>query len=497
MTNVDMPLLQSKLNELINISKLRPKIVTDLRRYIEDADDSALFRVNAIQYAKNNGLNESEVIDLFLYSAKLGIFQLEWNMVCPTCACIVDKLSTLNDVHANFICKFCGVDGKLDFDDYIQVVFTINPAIRQISFHQPKAIAPEDYLFNVLFARGVKELPNGLTHMDVGKMLIKHLQIVEPDQEVHVEMDVTPGIYNITELYSNASLAFLIADEQSDIDTINVDFSHEEINVKDRQLTQIRAEILQQFRSFEKYANLNCKKIHVNFKNNSSEKTTLMLVNIPVGIPIIRLEFYPCLTGKRLLTNQTFVNLFRSESLNANEAMKINDISVLFTDLEGSVKLYDNIGEVNAFHAIRQHFETLETIVRNNNGAIIKTMGDAVMAVFLQPHDGLKAALDIMKTFKSLYKNNPRDLKLRLGMNHGHSIIVSHNSQTDYFGQTVNVASRIQKLARSNEICLTKEVVQSEHASNLLKGFKLSEEVATLKGISNKIVVVKVTVDDE
>ena len=110
------------------------------------------------------------------------------------------------------------------------------------------------------------------------------------------------------------------------------------------------------------------------------------------GAPV---HFVPFLNGKRLLTTQAFRDLFRSEVIKAQEGIAVRDITLLFTDLKGSTALYDRIGDLNAFALVQQHFDLLQDVVTSHHGAIIKTIGDAVMATFLEPADAVAAALSM------------------------------------------------------------------------------------------------------
>ena len=86
------------------------------------------------------------------------------------------------------------------------------------------------------------------------------------------------------------------------------------------------------------------------------------------------LHFAPFLSGKRLLTTQTFRDLFRSEVIRGSEGLGVRDIALLFTDLKGSTALYDRIGDLNAFALVQQHFDRLQDVTVRHNGAIIKTI---------------------------------------------------------------------------------------------------------------------------
>ena len=71
----------------------------------------------------------------------------------------------------------------------------------------------------------------------------------------------------------------------------------------------------------------------------------------------------------------------------------IDHFTIMYTDLSrGGTELCEKICGYQAYHLVRQHFAVLEKAVRENNGAIVKTIGDAIMASFSNPLNGLTAA---------------------------------------------------------------------------------------------------------
>jgi len=154
------------------------------------------------------------------------------------------------------------------------------------------------------------------------------------------------------------------------------------------------------------------------------------------------------LTAKRLLTNQTFRDIYRADTLNADQRLKITSLTFLFTDLKGSTELHDRVGDLVAYDLVRAHFRLLNEIVATEAGAVVKTIGDAVMATFPTPDRAVKAALRMRDAIRDLDK----DLLLKIGIHEGPCLAVMLNDRQDYFGQTVNIASRVQGLADSRSI---------------------------------------------
>src|SRR5207244_3939293 len=94
----------------------------------------------------------------------------------------------------------------------------------------------------------------------------------------------------------------------------------------------------------------------------------------------------PFLTAKRLLTNQTFRDIYRTDTLDVDQRLKITSLTFLFTDLKGSTELYERVGDLVAYDIVRQHFRLLHEIIASESGAVVKTIGDAVMEQFATPH---------------------------------------------------------------------------------------------------------------
>jgi class 3 adenylate cyclase len=198
----------------------------------------------------------------------------------------------------------------------------------------------------------------------------------------------------------------------------------------------------------------------------------------------------PFLTAKRLLTNQTFRDIYRTDTLDVDQRLKITSLTFLFTDLKGSTELYERVGDLAAYDLVRAHFGVLQEIVAAEAGAVVKTIGDAVMATFPTPDRALAAALRMRGAMQALNSEREgQDLLLKIGLHEGPCLAVTLNDRQDYFGQTVNIASRVQNLADSQSIFATGTVVEDELASRLLKSSGLSPrpQRAALRGLAGEM----------
>ncbi len=235
----------------------------------------------------------------------------------------------------------------------------------------------------------------------------------------------------------------------------------------------------------------------IDVENSGNVRGSLLLINWPPEIVALTvkppLEFEPYMSGGMLLARQTFRRLFRSERVDEKEGLGIRQVTLLFTDLKGSTAMYERLGDLNAYALVREHFALLGATVQEHSGAIVKTIGDAVMAVFSRPTDAVSAALDILGEIER-YNSEHGDpsIILKIGAHCGPSIAVTLNENLDYFGQTVNVAARVQSLAGAGEICISEALYSVPGVSHLLAGHNVVEFDAPLRGVEGNACVYRV-----
>jgi class 3 adenylate cyclase len=179
--------------------------------------------------------------------------------------------------------------------------------------------------------------------------------------------------------------------------------------------------------------------------------------------------------------------MFSSEMLSLDETFSIESLGFLFTDIKGSTELYERIGDAQAFALVKEHFTIMERIVRANNGGIVKTIGDAVMAVFVDPRDAVRTAVEMVEAFDDL--ETARKLKneiiIKVGIHHGPCIAVTLNERLDYFGTTVNIAARVQGLSDGRNVMASGTIFSKGGAADLLAGKGWADEtfVTSLKAL--------------
>ena len=139
---------------------------------------------------------------------------------------------------------------------------------------------------------------------------------------------------------------------------------------------------------------------------------------------------------------------------------------------------------------MREHFRVLNEIVASEAGAVVKTIGDAVMATFPSPDRALAAALRMRASVRAIKD----DLLIKIGIHEGPCLAVTLNDRLDYFGQTVNIAARVQGLAHERAIFATKPVVEHPQVARMLATGNLvaTEQLAALRGVADKMAVFQI-----
>ena len=474
---INESLLDKGLESMEKARTWPSRIISKLETLIRTEEDFLLFKINPLQFAEEKNFSEQDAINLFLYATKAGLFEMSWSLLCPSCGDSVESFTSLTLVNSSFYCTLCLRETEANLDDFIQASFTISPKIREIIYHHPDSLTVEDYIFKYRFSKEAR-IAGGPKYTQVVQSVLKDLAYIEPEQETAFTFKVNPGGYvGVFDLLMQTRILYPVTMATSSTEQTLA------ITIKEREI-------------FPAEATFKAGDIRFIVKNTEKKKAATSVIYLPPGKfeqlhnPV---KFEPFLTGKKLLTTQTFRDLFRSEIIQATEGIGVKDITIWFTDLKGSTALYERIGDLKAYSLVRQHFDYLGKIISDHQGAIVKTIGDAVMAVFEDPVTAVKAALNILQQIEQFnQEKGTRDIRLKIGLHKGAVIAVTLNQRLDYFGQTVNIAARVESLANADEIYLTHDVYAFPQVQELLQRLNVVPENARLKGIKEEKAVYKV-----
>jgi class 3 adenylate cyclase len=192
-------------------------------------------------------------------------------------------------------------------------------------------------------------------------------------------------------------------------------------------------------------------------------------------------------TAAEVTALQVFRDLFSTEAIRRGEQFSVGTLTVLFTDLKSSTQLYREIGDATAFGRVMNHFDVLKKLIAEQDGALVKTIGDAVMAVFRRPASALEAMLSAQQMLASP-PEGVAPLTLKAGIHSGPCIAVTLNDRLDYFGSTVNLAARLESLSTGNDVIISRALYDDPEVRQLLdsEGFEATPFEHELKGFAEE-----------
>jgi class 3 adenylate cyclase len=378
---------------------LNLEVVQKLCDFVEKADDLDAETIRVRKLAQIWGVKFRDVPETCLHASRVGLLNISWNVMCPHCRGARFSANSLGEIPESVHCEICEIEFTSDEKDSVEVVFRTHPGIRKIEEVMYCASEPAK------------------------KIHIKIQHKVEAFKTLQIKLPQTVGFYRVRYLGSTLKININLSEE----------FKSQIVDPSKR----LDEEVFQ---------------LGFNSRWICENKTAKDLVFILEELKTNDLALRPA----EVFLFPDFQDLFAKEHLNSAVKLNLGEQAVLFTDIVGSTKFYEAAGDALAFSQVRTHFQEVFREVRRQDGVVIKTIGDAVMAAFPNIKDAFKAAVEIQKVFPD--GRSDVSIRLRASIHSGPVIGVSLNTGIDYFGNTVNMGAKIQACARAGEIAITDEV---------------------------------------
>jgi class 3 adenylate cyclase len=417
-----------QIQETLYNSDINAEVLEKLIKFIRQADDLELKRIRPYELADHWEIPRKKVFEVFVHAAKADLLNFNWDLHCPHCRSIQHSVKTLNQIHEPIYCDECEEEFNVNFNKTIQLSFTPNPLVRKIDRKQ-------------YCVRG----PQSKSHI-----LIQ--QYLEPGETRFLKTNLTPGTYILRTNQSKGKATVHV--DNSGSDTVHVKLfpsglSGEKVSIiEDPNLSLENSSTKRQLITLEK---------------KSWDNTTV--------------------SAAQATSTQLFRNLFANEVLKKGEKISVDHLTFMFTDLFDSTGMYNKEGDDKAVGQVINHFEILQKAIADENGAIVKTIGDSVMAVFCKPDQALKAYLRAQEMLSRDEKVTD-NLQLKAGIHHGSCVAANLNSRIDYFGSTVNIASHFVDYASENEVIISQNTITDIDLDYILEKYK---NRSTVKNISTQL----------
>ena len=452
-----------------------PVVADAIAHLIENGEDHELNRINVLDFSRQHGFDEEQVISGFLHASRLGLFDLTWNVLCPGCGGVLDAHDTLKSLRSDdYHCGLCACGYEPSVDEQVEVAFTVSPKVRRIAAHDPNTLPLWEYYKQVFWSSGI-DLNTEFFSTLTDKATLDSLEL-PADERAVLSLQLPPQ--------------FVIAFEPVTHSAHFIDVQGEP--TKERQQLSL---VFNKSHPPTGSITMRPGPLRLALDNQAGVRTLPTVFIAAQELHDLLGKRRRFLTAKRMLSNQTFRDVFKADNLDIDQRLKITSLTFLFTDLKGSTALYERVGDLAAFDLVRAHFRALLGIIASEKGAVVKTIGDAVMATFVKPEHAIVAGLRMRAAMDALNaERGTGDLVVKIGIHEGPCLAVMLNERQDYFGQTVNIAARVQGLATSQSIHVTGGMVELPAVSALLqeRAIKPIQKEAALRGISDKVMVYEI-----
>jgi class 3 adenylate cyclase len=376
-----------------------------------------------------------DAVELFLAAQRLGLVAMGWDLLCPRCRGAKSRVQSLHELPRGAHCSACNISYGRDFTRNVELSFHPEPWLRGLPSGEMCLLGP-GATPHVKFQA---EIPSGST-----KSFALTLQ---------------PGAYRFRTVEAGGQA-------EADIDAGGI-MPRVEASASGIALTA--GEAPGEF--------VVC---------NASTRPLFFVIED-------RIWNRDALTGDMVIAMPAFRRLCPEQLLRPGDEVEIGQVAILFTDLQGSTRLYDDLGDATAYHLVRDHFAFLSERVERHGGFVVKTVGDAVMAAFRDPADAVRAALAIQDEAAEFNRGRgDPGITLKLGLNFGPCIAVTAGGVLDYFGSAVNTASRLEHECRGGEIIVSAAVLADPEAREALADRRSSDDAATLRGLTQPVRFVRI-----
>ena len=413
-------------------------LVGRLATLLRDGPDAALARVRPFEVADGWGADRREVLRTMLRAVPAGMLEMRWSIVCPSCLTAAQTVRALDQIAETAHCQQCDITFELDLDRAVEATFLPHPSVRAVPEH-PFCIG------------GPRRTPHVLAQANL-----------DPGEGKDFVAPARPGRYRVF-ARGGAVAALEVGEEAPDSTLLLVDGGA----VRPAH-AQVRPGGVVRIESRCPDAR-HVKIEHLAFASAAA-------------------------TAHEVSTLSEFRALFTRDLLKRGTPVKVSRAAVLFSDLTGSTSLYADMGDAAAFRLVDDHFDVLRAVVEECGGVCVKTMGDAMMAAFADPAQCARAAVLALLRFEQFRERARHGARvgIKLGGHAGTCYLVTANGTLDYFGQTVNIASRAQHLAGGGQIVVSRELFQAL-PDDVLPGVSVEYFEAQVKGVDAPLDLARVS----
>ncbi len=426
-----------KLLDGLEALGLPAEVVDRLGDYLALAPAQEVARIRPLALARRLDVDAGQLVAACLHGARAGLLVLMWDILCPICRIPSEMQKTLRDLKGHGRCAACDLDFELDFANSVELIFRAHPEIR-------------DTELATYCVGGPAHSPHVAAQVRLA-----------PGERAELNLDLPEGAYRLRGPQLPAAFDFHV---QPGAPTGRL-----EINLAgrfDRDLPRL-------LRAGAQTVVL----------DNPFEREILVRIErtAPRG---------DALTAARAAALGLFRELFPEEILTPGQLIRVATVTLLVTELDGAEALYRALGDGQAFALIHEQLRLLQERIQREGGAVVKTVGEGLLAAFDDARAAVRAALDIPAALAAVEKT--RGLAVRLGVHRGPALAATLNDHLDYFGAVAHEVARLPRHAGPGEVALSAAVAADPSVAALLRERGLRGELVEAESPGKGLEMVRV-----
>lgn len=403
-----------------------------LIRWVLERSENDVMTMRPKALARQWQVPERDMTELCLVAASKGLLSLRWALLCPNCRIGKAVSARMDEIPEGTHCSSCNIDYQRDFNRNVELAFLPSKSIRPLQ-------NGEFCLFGPMSTPHIKaqlRVEAGKTRSEANNLSPGNYRVrtLEPGNDQLLEWQGGKFPRVVFDINGMLTLEHAMASDQLVIDN---HFCHH------------RTVIVEQ-----------------------------------------RAWMQDVLTAHEAATLQCFRDLFSDQILRPGDHVEIDNVVLMFTDIKASTALYNDIGDAAAYALVREHFAVLAACVRQHDGSIVKTIGDAIMAAFNEPLNGVTCALAIQRAFAAFNAERAgsnAQVNVKIGLHMGPCISVTLNGILDYYGKAANLTARLAGISLGGDVILSQTLADDPAVAQLFARQALDAGVSEVKGFTERV----------
>jgi hypothetical protein len=417
---LDRAQLESLLEKLRG-APVRGELVTLLEEALVEASDDRVYRIRPYALADAWNADRFEVLRLFMHAARLGLFELRWDLLCPNCRVPKAESKTLRDLPQRYHCDTCGIDYATEFDERVELRFSVHPSVRRVDG-------------DVYCIGGPLRTPHILAQQYLRANESRRLEV---GVRKPLRLRAVGGSRHL-ELVPNADSRW-----SSDVSVIYADGRW-----TGPHSLMLEGDAL----SVPTQASLNVR--------NQTGGPLLAVVEDTEWTD-------QATTAAEVTALAEFQRLFKSEMLAPGQEITVKEVALVASRLsrEGSLFAASSAAEEKTRRAL--HEELVGECVATCHGGVVRVVGDTVTSGFYRVGQAVAAAIALQEAVAawSARRHIEPPLRLAIGVHVGPVTALNGEERLEYFGRTVDRAGQLAAEADPGDIVMLAADLDPEKGS--------------------------------